>query len=78
MIAQQNAGGIGLLFYTRTVRELYPSARFPAPHPRGKNNDNSGVFVRFRDRVFPIRRQILRTPLTMQHSSLYIPASRSK
>lgn len=54
MIAQQNAGGIGLLFYTPQQFENFTlRLDFLLPHPRGKNNDNSGVFVRFRDPRLP-------------------------
>jgi hypothetical protein len=54
MIAQQNGGGIGLLFYTPQQFENFVlRVDFLLPHPRGSNNDNSGVFVRFRDPRLP-------------------------
>jgi 3-keto-disaccharide hydrolase/GMC oxidoreductase len=54
MIAQQDGRGIGLLFYTpRTFEDFILRLDFLLPHPRGANNDNSGVFVRFRDPRLP-------------------------
>jgi choline dehydrogenase-like flavoprotein len=54
MIAQQDGRGIGLLFYTpRTFENFILRLDFLLPHPRGANNDNSGVFVRFRDPRLP-------------------------
>ncbi len=50
LIAQQDARGIGLLFYTpQRFENFILRLDFLLPHPRGANNDNSGVFVRFRD-----------------------------
>ncbi|MBI5590269.1 MAG: DUF1080 domain-containing protein [Deltaproteobacteria bacterium] len=54
MIAQQNGRGIGLLFYTpQRFENFVLRLDFLLPHPRGNNNDNSGVFVRFRDPRLP-------------------------
>jgi choline dehydrogenase-like flavoprotein len=54
MIAQQNNQGIGLLFYKlQPFENFILRLDFLLPHPRGKNNDNSGVFVRFRDPRLP-------------------------
>ncbi len=47
MIAQQDGKGIGLLFYTpEPFEDFILRLDFLLPHPRGNNNDNSGVFVR--------------------------------
>jgi hypothetical protein len=54
LIARQNGGGLGLLFYTPQPFENFVlRVDFLLPHPRGVNNDNSGVFVRFRDPRLP-------------------------
>ena len=54
MIAQQDGRGIGLLFYKLQQFENFTlRLDFLLPHPRGNNNDNSGVFVRFRDPRLP-------------------------
>jgi len=54
LIAQQDGRGIGLLFYTpQPFENFILRLNFLLPHPRGKNNDNSGVFVRFRDPRLP-------------------------
>ncbi len=54
MIAQQDARGIGLLFYKpQRFENFILRLDFLLPHPRGNNNDNSGVFVRFRDPRLP-------------------------
>jgi len=54
LIAQQDARGIGLLFYTpQRFENFILRLDFLLPHPRGANNDNSGVFVRFRDPRLP-------------------------
>ena len=54
MIAQQNDKGIGLLFYTpQTFEDFVLRLDFLLPHPRGDGNDNSGVYVRFRDPRLP-------------------------
>jgi choline dehydrogenase-like flavoprotein len=54
MIAEQNNRGLGLLFYKLQPFENFVlRLDFLLPHPRGKNNDNSGVFVRFRDPRLP-------------------------
>lgn len=50
MIARQDNRGIGLLFYKlQQFENFILRLDFLLPHPRGNNNDNSGVFVRFRD-----------------------------
>jgi choline dehydrogenase-like flavoprotein len=54
MIAQQDGRGIGLLFYKpQRFENFILRLDFLLPHPRGVNNDNSGVFVRFRDPRLP-------------------------
>jgi choline dehydrogenase-like flavoprotein len=54
MIAQQDGRGIGLLFYTpQRFENFILRLDFLLPRPRGNNNDNSGVFVRFRDPRLP-------------------------
>jgi choline dehydrogenase-like flavoprotein len=54
MIAQQDGRGLGLLFYKLQQFENFTlRLDFLLPHPRGNNNDNSGVFVRFRDPRLP-------------------------
>lgn len=54
LIAQQDGKGIGLLFYKpQPFENFILRLDFLLPHPRGNNNDNSGVFVRFRDPRLP-------------------------
>jgi choline dehydrogenase-like flavoprotein len=54
IIAQQDGTGIGLFFYKPQAFENFIlRLDFLLPHPRGNNNDNSGVFVRFRDPRLP-------------------------
>ena len=54
IIAQQDGTGIGLLFYKpQPFENFILRLDFLLPHPRGNNNDNSGVFVRFRDPRLP-------------------------
>jgi hypothetical protein len=54
MTARQDNTGIGLLFYkSQTFENFILRLDFLLPHPRGSNNDNSGVFVRFRDPRLP-------------------------
>ena len=54
MITQQDGRGIGLLFYTpQPFEDFILRLDFLLPHPRGANNDNSGVFVRFHDPRLP-------------------------
>src|SRR5215475_9995130 len=54
IIAQQDGRGIGLLFYApQKFENFILRLDFLLPHPRGANNDNSGVFVRFRDPRLP-------------------------
>jgi hypothetical protein len=54
MIAQQDGRGIGLLFYKlQQFEDFTLRLDFLLPHPRGNNNDNSGVFVRFCDPRLP-------------------------
>ena len=46
----QPGNGIGLLFYAaKQFDDFTLRLDFCLPHPRGNSNDNSGVFVRFRD-----------------------------
>ncbi|HYR21468.1 MAG TPA: family 16 glycoside hydrolase [Chthoniobacterales bacterium] len=50
MIAQPDPKRIGLLFYeSRKFKDFILKLDFLLSHPFGPNNDNSGVFVRFRD-----------------------------
>jgi choline dehydrogenase-like flavoprotein len=54
IIAQQDGRGIGLFFYKpQQFENFILRLDFLLPHPRGNNNDNSGVFVRFRDPRLP-------------------------
>ena len=54
IIAQQNEKGMGLLFYKpKPFEDFTLRLDFLLPHPRGNGNDNSGVFVRFRDPRLP-------------------------
>jgi len=54
LIAQQDGRGIGLLFYkVQPFENFILRVDFLLPHPRGNNNDNSGVFIRFRDPRLP-------------------------
>lgn len=54
LIARQDDRGMGLLFYQPLKFENFMlRLDFLLPHPRGNNNDNSGVFVRFRDPRLP-------------------------
>lgn len=54
IIAQQDNKGIGLFFYTLQQFENFVlRLDFLLPHPRGNANDNSGVFIRFRDPRLP-------------------------
>ncbi|CAG9932719.1 family 16 glycoside hydrolase [Candidatus Nitrotoga arctica] len=54
LIAQQDGKGIGLLFYKpQPFENFILRLDFLLPHPRGGYNDNSGVFVRFRDPRLP-------------------------
>jgi choline dehydrogenase-like flavoprotein len=54
MIAQQDGSGIGLFFYKpQQFENFILRLDFLLPRPRGNNNDNSGVFVRFRDPRLP-------------------------
>lgn len=47
--------GIGLLYYTGEQFDNFTlRLDFCLPHPRGNNNDNSGIFVRFRDPRKPV------------------------
>jgi len=54
LIARQDNRGIGLFFYKpQQFENFILRLDFLLPHPRGGNNDNSGVFVRFRDPRLP-------------------------
>lgn len=54
LVAQQDGRGIGLLFYKQSTFENFIlRVDFLLPHPRGVNNDNSGIFIRFRDPRLP-------------------------
>ena len=51
----QPGNGIGLLYYTgKQFNNFTLRLDFCLPHPRGGFNDNSGVFVRFRDPRKPV------------------------
>ena len=55
LIAQPGSGGIGLLYYAAEQFDNFTlRLDFCLPHPRGNSNDNSGVFVRFRDPRKPV------------------------
>lgn len=54
-LTAQPFGDIGLLFYTAQQFENFVlRVDFLMPHPAGPGNDNSGVFVRFRDPRQPV------------------------
>ncbi|PYP90914.1 MAG: hypothetical protein DMG65_09800 [Candidatus Angelobacter sp. Gp1-AA117] len=54
IIAQQDGRGIGLFFYAlQQFENFILRLDFLLPHPRGNANDNSGVFIRFRDPRLP-------------------------
>lgn len=60
LVAQPGPGGIGLLYYTAQQFDNFTlDLDFCLPHPRGNQNDNSGVFVRFRD---PRKPELAGTP----------------
>ena len=51
----QPGNGIGLLYYVGAQFDDFRlTLDFCLPHPRGTSNDNSGVFVRFRDPRKPV------------------------
>jgi choline dehydrogenase-like flavoprotein len=51
----QPGNQIGLLFYAaKQFDDFTLSLDFCLPHPRGNSNDNSGIFVRFRDPRKPV------------------------
>jgi 3-keto-disaccharide hydrolase/GMC oxidoreductase len=55
LISQPGNSGIGLLYYTAEQFDNFTlRVDFCLPHPRGNANDNSGVFVRFRDPRKPV------------------------
>src|SRR5262249_22738815 len=54
-LVAQPGNGIGLLYYTGAQFNNFTlRLDFCLPHPRGNFNDNSGVFVRFRDPRKPV------------------------
>ena len=54
-LVAQPGNGIGLLYYgARQFDDFTLRLDFYLPHPRGNANDNSGVFVRFRDPRKPV------------------------
>lgn len=54
-LVAQPGNGIGLLFYAAEQFDNFTlRLDFCLPHPRGTSNDNSGVFVRFRDPRKPV------------------------
>jgi 3-keto-disaccharide hydrolase/GMC oxidoreductase len=55
LIAQPRNDGIGLLIYAAgQFNDFTLRLDFCLPHPRGSSNDNSGVFVRFRNPLLPV------------------------
>jgi choline dehydrogenase-like flavoprotein len=55
LVMRPGSDGIGLLFYTAEQFDNFTlRLDFCLPHPRGNANDNSGVFVRFRDPRKPV------------------------
>jgi len=55
LVAQPGAGGIGLLYYAaKQFDDFTLRVDFCLPHPRDDANDNSGIFVRFRDPRKPV------------------------
>jgi hypothetical protein len=54
LIAQPDSNGIGLLCYAAEQYDDFTlRLDFCLPHPRGTGNDNSGVFLRFRNPKLP-------------------------
>ena len=55
LVMRPGTDGIGLLFYSAEQFDNFTlRLDFCLPHPRGNSNDNSGVFVRFRDPRKPV------------------------
>jgi choline dehydrogenase-like flavoprotein len=48
-LVAQPGNDIGLLYVPRQFHDFTLRLDFMLPHPRGAGNDNSGIFVRFRD-----------------------------
>ena len=54
LIAQPDSNGIGLLYYAAEQFDNFTlRLDFCLPHPRGNSNDNSGIFLRFRNPRLP-------------------------
>ncbi len=54
LIAQPDSNGIGLLYYAAEQFDNFTlRLDFCLPHPRGASNDNSGIFLRFRNPKLP-------------------------
>lgn len=53
-LVAQPGGDIGLLYFPQAFGDFTLLLDFMLPHPRGANNDNSGVFVRFQDPALPV------------------------
>jgi choline dehydrogenase-like flavoprotein len=54
LIAQPDSNGIGLLYYAAEQFDNFTlRLDFCLPHPRGNSNDNSGIFLRFRNPKLP-------------------------
>ena len=54
LIAQPDSHGIGLLYYAAEQFDNFTlRLDFCLPHPRGNSNDNSGIFLRFRNPKLP-------------------------
>jgi choline dehydrogenase-like flavoprotein len=55
LVMRPGSDGIGLLFYKSEQFDNFAlRLDFCLPHPRGNANDNSGIFVRFRDPRKPV------------------------
>ena len=53
IMPSKTAGALDYSSHTTAIREFRPRLDFLPPHPRGNGNDNSGVFLRFRDPRLP-------------------------
>lgn len=76
-LVAQSGNGIGLLYYTAEQFDDFTlRLDFYLPHPRGNSNDNSGVFVRFRDPRSPGARTRCCSTGNWQPGSSPIPPTR--
>jgi choline dehydrogenase-like flavoprotein len=53
-LVTQPGNDLGLFYFPQTFGDFTLRLHFMLPHPRGANNDNSGVFVRFLDPTQPV------------------------